>query len=562
MKRYNIIYLIITVLFSCNDLNLSPLSEGSSENWYSDETEILMSIRDLYRIGYWTLDDDAFTDDWTARNVLTPINSATINGQSGQVTSLWSNSYTVIAKCNNIINALNKSESLNISEKLVNQYIGEARFVRAVNYANLISHFGDVILVTEPIVNINDAFTMSRTAKSDVIKVIYDDFDFAAEVLPLEYNNDLRATKGAAYAFKARCALYDGDYLTAKEASENCINLGIYGLHPDYRTLFLNKTVKSNEYIFVCPRSVSLNTMIDTKVYIPRNAQTGYGQYTPSWDLFSSYLCIDGKPIDESPLYDPQDPFKNRDPRCTASIVEFGTEWFNHIYQPHPDSLTVLNTLTGKYVSNKDSRGVGQYASFNGLLWKKWIDNSWEGNGNKTEKKEIIMRYADVLLMYAEAKIELNEIDETVLNAINKVRSRAYEVNVDNTASYPRVTTFSQTELRNIIRIERRMEFAWEGLRYMDLIRWKLAEIALNKGSYGMLDPVELREKVVNKNLWFFPGIPEIDSNGVADFTKMYEDGLIKLLIVKRFDASRQYLWPIPSKEILINKNLIQNPGY
>ena len=106
------------------------------------------------------------------------------------------------------------------------------------------------------------------------------------------------------------------------------------------------------------------------------------------------------------------------------------------------------------------------------------------------------------------------------------------------------------------------MEFALEDLRYMDIIRWGLAEKVLNNDIYGMLDVAELREKVVSNNLWFFPEVPPIDENGVADFTPMFNKGLIKLLADRSFDAGRQYLWPIPTKEILINGNMRQNMGY
>ena len=105
------------------------------------------------------------------------------------------------------------------------------------------------------------------------------------------------------------------------------------------------------------------------------------------------------------------------------------------------------------------------------------------------------------------------------------------------------------------------MEFALEGIRYMDIVRWRLAEKVLNLPVYGMLDPEELRQKVVGPGLWFFPQIPEIDDDGIADFSKMYEAGLIKQSVVRKFDATRQYLWPIPTPEVLTS-GLTQNPNY
>jgi hypothetical protein len=96
----------------------------------------------------------------------------------------------------------------------------------------------------------------------------------------------------------------------------------------------------------------------------------------------------------------------------------------------------------------------------------------------------------------------------------------------------------------------------------MDIIRWKLAEKVLNLPNYGMLDVAALRTKVVNMGLWFFPNTPQIDNDGVADFSPIYNAGLIKLLGFRTFYSNKQYLWPIPSKEILINANLTQNPNY
>ena len=107
------------------------------------------------------------------------------------------------------------------------------------------------------------------------------------------------------------------------------------------------------------------------------------------------------------------------------------------------------------------------------------------------------------------------------------------------------------------------MEFAREGLRYYDIIRWRIAEKSLNLPVYGLLDLKELREKIVNKGLWFFPGTPSIDENGTADFSNMYNAGLIKFLAQRKFDLNRQYLWPIPTKELLTNPKLQpQNTGY
>ncbi len=558
------LYSMLLALFltsACTDLNLNPLSEGSSESWYSDQTEIEMALNDLYRDPFWPTDADDWSDDWTYRGQTNAITDATITGEWSTVISWWANTYKAVARATTLIENLEEVTD-EIPEDKLTQYKADARFVRASQYARLVAHWGDVVYYNNTL-ELEESFTKATTDKATILATIYEDYDYAAANLPEEYGNseNLRATKGAALAMKARIALYMGNYALARDAAKDCMELGAYELYDDFGALFLSSTKNSVETIFAIPRSVELDvTFWDCKNYISRNSG-GWGAKDPSWELFSAFYCTDGLPIDESPLYNPGEPFNNRDPRCAATIVEFQTEHLGYMYQPHPDSTTCYSFKTGAYVKNNDNRVNAQYASYNGLLWKKGIDEDWSDD-YESDPDLIIMRYADVLLMYAEAKIELGEIDDSVLDAMNQVRARAYGVAVGKTTSYPAVTTTSQEDLRQILRIERRMEFALEGHRYMDIIRWKLAEKVLNIPNYGMLDPVELKEKVVDADLWFFPETPVLDEDGVADFEPMYNAGLIKLLGLRTFDKSKQYLWPIPSKEILINENLNQNPGY
>lgn len=566
MKNKILIFALIAVITACHNLDLNPLSEGSSENWFSNETEIAMAVNDLYKKDNWVFFEeydapDLWTDDVMARTLLSPIVSGSINGETSLVKNLWTNSYNPIARANIIIMNLDESKA-DMPEVKMKEYRANACFVRACMYSRLISFFGDVVYYDNKL-NVDEAFALSRTAKATVVQKIYTDFDYAIENLPVTYGSSTlrRATKGAALAMKARTALYMGDWAIARDAAKACIDLGTYELYPSYSELFLSKTKNTKEEIFGIPRSVELGILIKyCNRYISRNSG-GLSQFTPTWDLFLSYLCTDGLPIDESPLFNPREPFEKRDPRCAATVVPFQTKHLGFMYQPHPDSLKVLNFNTGKYQSNADSRGVGQYASYNGLIRKKGVDEDWSDD-RITDPTELVMRYADVLLMYAEAKIELGETDQSVRDAINKVRARAYGVNVSQTTEYPAITSTTQAALRKAVRTERRMEFAFEGLRYMDIIRWRLAEKVLTLNNYAMLDPADLRTKVVKKGLWFFPGVPDVDEDGVVDIKPIYDAGLVKLSSLRSFDKSKQYLWPIPSKEILINPNLVQNPGY
>ena len=575
MKKIICLSLFIGVLYlSCNKLDLNPLAEGSSENWYSNDAEITMSLDRLYYIKYWNPDPhpdnwenkgwrDSNSDDYTNRDLMSPVVSGTINGLTASVVGLWNYYYECITAANLLLDKLENVKN-KITEANWNQYAAEARFVRAAQYSSLIFYWGDVPFFTKPL-TIQESFELSRTSKTEILQSVYEDFDYAASILPVSYSSSKtkHATKGAALALKARIALYMGDWTVARDAAAACMGLNVYQLYPDFLTLFQSKTRNSIETVFGIPRSVTLGVFIPPNVTahpLHRNA-SGNAYIQPSWGLFCSFLCSDGLPIDESPLYNPQEPFKNRDPRCTATIVEFGTDYCGFVYQPHPDSLKTTNLKTGARVSNLGCRAVTQYASYNGLAWRKRVDSDWYDD-LKTDPDNIVIRYADVLLIYAEAKIELNEIDQSVNDAINKVRARAYKVDYSQTSSYPAVTTTNQSELRRILRVERRMEFAFEGLRHCDIIRWKLAEKVLNTSDYGMIDPPEQRIKIVQPGLWFFPETPPIDEDGEADFTSMYNQGYVKLLSIRSFDKTKHYLWPIPTSEIIINKNLVQNPGY
>ncbi len=562
---YNSIIIVFLLSFySCVDLDLNPLSEAASGNWYSSEEEMDMSVNGLFRQVFWPIDEEFWADDQQFRNTLMAITDGSINGETSFVETLWVNAYKAIARANVLLSNIDKAREMGIHEDKVNLYQSQALFVRGAQHAMLAFYFGDVVYV-DKMIDIEEAFTMGKTPKNQVMQAVYKDIDDAIPNLPVKYpaTSATTVTKGAAYAFKARYALYSGDWDIAADAAKKCMDLGAYELYSDYATLFLPSTKQSKELVFGSPRSLELGFALSAHVQntLPRN-RGGFASVYPSWELFCSYLCTDGLPIDQSPLFNHLKPFENRDPRCTATIVEFGKPHLDVEYDPNPYATMVMNYTTSINIKNNDTRAVNTYASYNGLLWKKGVDESWITNAFKIEPDYVIIRYADVLLMYAEAKIEANKIDDSVLDAINMVRARAYGVKRADTGRYPEITTKDQTELRKILRCERRMEFAKEGLRYKDIIRWKIADKALNNPHYGLLDPAALK-KVVDAGLWFFPETPNLDDNGIADFKPMYDKGYIKLIVQRTFDKNRQYLFPIPAKEILINPNLKpQNPNY
>lgn len=571
MKTTFFYIVTLILLSSCHDLNLNPLSSGSTETWYSSEKEIEMAANELYRYNYWPEDgqqQNDWSDDYTSRNNLTDFDTGTLNGQNAWVDSLWFNQYKAISRANTIIEKSYRAIENGANVVNINRLVAEAKFHRAAAYAKLIVKFGDLPLILKE-VSTEEGLTMGRTDKIIVLQQIYKDFDEAAEILPKSWTEQIRATKGAALALKARVALIMGDWKTAAKAAKAVIDLGIYELHPNFGNLFLSSTKISKEFIFKIPRDATYDIYLGTgnggvnAVYndLPRNVG-GWTQTNPSWELLAAFTCTDGLPIDESPLFDSHDPFKNRDPRLAETIVPFGSNFLGYEYTPHPEALTCMNYKTGEMVKNNDTRANAQYASFDGLVWKKGIDETWLQNGLKVNQDVIYCRYAEILLTYAEAKIELNEIDVSVLDALNSVRARAYGVEKTQKDQYPAFTSTDQNTLRHQLRVERRMEMAKEHMRYTDIIRWKLAEKVINRKTYGILYPASLCiERVTSKGDWFWAFAPDVDEDGCADFTKLEAAGKCQVLAERSWNA-RQYLWPIPTTELLINKNIKQNPGY
>lgn len=562
MRSIKVLYTVIVLFFlgGCADLDLNPLSETSTGNFYSTQLDLELAVNDLYRDAFYYVNDEMMTDNMTQRTISNAVIAGTISAEWSACEDLWTNCYKAIARANSFLHYKHQVKD-NIDENIVLRLEAEVRFIRAYQYFLLVSYFGDVPFITTYI-TLEESYNYKRTDKKIIQDWIYEELEWAQNVLPDSYEaGELkRFTKGAALAIKARSALYAGDWNIAASAAKAVMDLaakGTYKLHADYYTLFIPQGQNNSEVIMSSPRSESYGVINSGALvlgrYLTRNA--GFTcSYMPTRELMDSYECTDGFPIDKSPLYNHLKPFENRDPRLEATIVKHGSVWLQYRYQPHPDTLRVWSYKDGRNVSNKDSKGVDEYASYTGLIWKKGFDQTMADR--KVDDTDVILvRYAEMLLTYAEAKIEMDEIDESALNAINQVRARAYKTAVDATNTYPAVTTTDKDELRTIIKRERRVEFVREGLRYMDLIRWRIAEYALTKPVLGIPDP----EKQ-DRNKWPFPGVPEIDKNGIPDYSSMLDD--CKKMGERNFNKERQYLWPIPSSELLVNPNIEQNYGY
>lgn len=597
MKKILLIIYILSAFFlmGCVDLDLNPLSEGSSGNWFSSQQEIEMSVNDFYRTDFFPIDDMAWSDDVTIRNETSAMQNGTLTAENGAIATRWANYYKGIARALRILNNMENARSMGVAETNITQYEGEAYFYMGYAYGMLAFHWGDAIL-DKTGMTLDEAYAISRSPRAEVLAYSYECMDEAAKRLPTSYSGKQRATKGAALAFKARIALRCGDYETAAAASKACMDLGVYKLHDNYQTLFTASW--SDEWIFFFRGDVALRRYYwaggDVLNTISRLSGGWGGQKAPSYELVCAYPCIDGKPIDESPLYNPKDFFENRDPRLAMTVVPFATAhnkrvldgtydpndyvWLGYEYTPAPNRPMVYRASDGAQVSNTDSKARAEHASYDGLLWKKYVDASFLENGrNGAPATYPMLRYGDVLLMYAEAMIELNQCTQDVLDqTINKLRERAY---AGTGLTYPAVTAGSQSAMRTVLRTERFIELAWEGHRYADLIRWRLAEKVYNRPSYflrrawsgsaswdGSEASVseDYRQLIRNWENGNYPigGIPEIDENGIADLSPMEKAGYIVVASARVFDAERDYLWPVPAADGLINKNLKQNPNW
>lgn len=267
MKKIHVLICMIALLSvtSCVNLDLNPPSAASSENWFSSPEEVRISLNDFYRSTFfvieegWTLDRN--TDDWAQRTNIYTIAAGSLNASSTSnpnIKTVWSYTYKNISRANRILEALDKLEGKYSTTEL-NTLRAEARFFRAFAYSRLITLWGDVPFYVTSITP-EEAFEMGRTDKAVVLKQIYDDYDYAAENLPVANNNSgaTRVDKGTAYAYKARTALYQHDYGTAANAAQDCMDLEVYDLAPDYGELFRDKTRGSKEVIFSVAHSSDL----------------------------------------------------------------------------------------------------------------------------------------------------------------------------------------------------------------------------------------------------------------------------------------------------------------
>ncbi|GAA4311774.1 RagB/SusD family nutrient uptake outer membrane protein [Compostibacter hankyongensis] len=539
---------------ACNKdyLDKYPLSGPSDQSYFTNQDELVLAVNGLYKgINYAPLDGlpitmllDNCTDIGFERNVsdLQKLGEGNQDANNSFTKGIWTKAYQVIARCNFVLDNVEKVKD-KADPAIYNRSIAEARFVRAYVYQHLIAEFGDVPLVTHQL-NLSNS-QLPRTSKDEVLSFIFTELDSAALVLPATYSaSDVgRATRGAALAIKARAALYSGKWDVAAEAAKAVMDEGVYSLEDDYARLFTYDGQSSKEIIFAFQYQLPAINWGGPYPLLCRNAG-GASNKVPSQSLVDAYECTDGQTIDKSARYDPEHPYEHRDPRLGATIALPGSTFFNYQFETNKDSVKCwnYNTTPATRIDNQDA--LNAYASFTGYCWRKYIDLQDKDNIRLSTLHVSLIRYAEVLLTYAEARIEANQIDASVYAAINAVRQRP-------SVDMPAITTGkTQEELRSIIRRERLYELAGEGFRLFDIHRWKIAEQVMNGPLYGRI-PTGLLATA-----------PVIDANGIAHYDDVPNKSDMRVVETRSFDPKRDYLWPIPYIETQTDPAITQNPGY
>jgi hypothetical protein len=457
------------------------------------------------------------------RGLLAPENT-------GIAGTIWGRSYRSIRECNY---GLTNIMQVQMSEGLRNKLRGELHFIRAYRYHDLIRNYGGVILMGDKVYslddNMTDASVYVKSSLKDCMDYAVAELDSAAQYLPAAYGDNWaqgRATKGAALALKSRLLLYAasplynvGTWENAAAAAKAVMDMNQYSLAADYAKLFLNAS--SNEIIFSRQYAIGARHVC-LEIANGPNGYNGWAGNTPLQNLVDAYEMNNGKPItDPASGYSAATPYANRDARFYTTILYNGATYRGSTIQTYTPGGKDSKDGPSNWNTTKTGYYLRKFMDENNP-----IENPWDVAGLQPW---IYLRYAEVLLNYAEARNEAVGPDATVYDAVNQVRQRA-SVNQP-----PLPAGMSQTAMREALRRERQVELAFEEHRFYDVRRWKIAIQTENVPAYG-----------VNVEL----------VNGTPVYTR-------KIALSDRTFNEKNYWLPIPRTEIQASNNqLEQTTGY
>ncbi|MBD2700489.1 RagB/SusD family nutrient uptake outer membrane protein [Spirosoma sp. BT702] len=545
MKKILILILLTTFFTACSEavLDVAPTDQLTEETtWASPQTAGLF-LNDIYNslnAGPWSavyqnlptelsVDPlDNFSDNATYGPLGGALSASLFDtGSYGPSNDIfkpnWAKMYANIRKCNLFISRITASTFDDATKKSL---VAQARFLRAYFYKSLIDLYGGVPLITKVLDrNSGEDIQYPRNSYAECVAFIQKECTEATIDLPAKIadKKDLgRATKGAALALKGELELYAGKWADAVATHTEIMQSKQYDLFPDYAGLFYSQNENNQEVLFDIQFAPIVKQRNINQYWgvVEAASGAGWGAVDPTQNLIDDYEFADGKTSAEgSPLYDPQNPYKNRTKRFYASIIYDGSIWRG---KPVYTRLGIANNANQINVVGK-AGNTGR----TGYFTKKLQDSTFQSTPTNLDGTNVIIfRYAEVLLNYAEAKNELSGPDQTVYDAINKVRNRAGLPNLP--------TGLTQEQMRQRIRRERRVELAFEGKRLFDLLRWRIAEQVFSQPIYGM----KIEEKAGKL---------------------VYERVEVRKV---KFVASKNYLMPIPQDVIAQNPKITQNPGY
>jgi hypothetical protein len=521
-------FLTMLLSTSCVDLNVNPYDQMSDSNFWGKNEAAIDALNTCYTnlmSANEVIFSDAMTDNaYCKAGYNQAIGNGSYSTSDGYVQSVWSSKYAGIRNCNILLDNIDKVPGL--TSELKNRYMAEAKVIRAYMYFELYSKFGDIPFFTKT-VSIAESQSVPRTPRADVVKSLLDDLNEIIDnnYLPESYpsTDKGRITRYAAMGLKARILLFEGRYAEVKTATDQIINGGKFALFPSYEGLFYSANEGNSEVI------LDIQYMLNTRehnveyLFLPPSLG-GYSQLAPLQELVDSYVASDGQPINKSSVYSASKPYQNRDPRLAATVIYTGNS-----YLMADGSLSVINCDKG---ANKDGYGFSSDCTPTGYYLKKYWDKDHSTIVNLSSGLNIILiRYADILLMNAEAAAETGTLDATTWNAtIKPIRARA---GFTDPAALNFPTGSSNQELIEIVRRERRSELAFEGLRRNDIIRWHTAENVMNGWCHGL----KTGDIVGTDN-----GYVRVEN--------------------RTFNKDKHYLWPMPQTERDLNKNLVQNTNW
>ncbi|HSM49677.1 MAG TPA: RagB/SusD family nutrient uptake outer membrane protein [Draconibacterium sp.] len=534
-------FLIIVLLgiTSCGDeLQQSPSDQFDKANFWTNESNAMIGLAGVYRgnIGYgtqvnpsdwWTYAGLVFFEHATdnafdrrgknaAQNRLT---NGTLLADNAVIGSYWSGSYIRIAIANDFLENIGRVE---MDEAKIKRMTAEARFIRACQYFYLSQFWGAVPLVTATL-KPEEANIVTKTSKSEIINFVIKEFSEAAADLPrfkdMSSSQFGRASKQAALAFLGRIYLAEKKYAEASQAYKQIIDFGDNIIDADYGSIFNTVNETSAENIFSVQYYSGLAGNALTQHALPAN-KGGWHIVNPLESLAFEYDFTDGTPFSYSdPRFNSLNMAENRDPRFAATFLYDGCVFGGNVYDCNPDHNSSVDQLTYSKQATRTGYGL-----------KKFFDENFSGDlasgygGNLP-----IIRYAEVLLSYLEAELEGGKpITQDLLDmTINKTRGRA-------SVKMPPVTETNADALRPILRKERRIELALEGIRYWDLLRW---------GTLG---------DVMQGDFWggSFPKSKKTGSKPDPTGNKRW------YVDTKAFRKGVDEVWPIPQSEQNINPNL------